>query len=155
VPVFSSEKAPLLASRFAVELQTDKMIVATFTECSGLSATIEVETYHEGGQNRSLRKFPGKTDYGNLVLKRVRLEGPSLLDWFVRTADPKTKGGKSERQNVSVILFDQQGHEQARWEFEKAFPVKWNGPTLQGTGNAVAIESIELAHEGLIATSLR
>lgn len=155
MPIFSSEATPLLASRFAVAVALGpgggppgRMVMGTFTECSGLGASVEVETYHEGGHNQGLRKFPGKTDYGNLVLKRVTLQGTSLLDWLLSSTGPNMT-----RQNISVMLYAGTDQELARWNFKNAFPVKWTGPTLQGNSNAVAIESIEFAHEGPLPTT--
>jgi phage tail-like protein len=57
--------------------------------------------------------------------------------------------GKVRRHNVTVVMYDVKGTELHRWNFINAYPVKWVGPQLNGGQGAVAIETIELAHEGL------
>ncbi len=57
--------------------------------------------------------------------------------------------GKVERKTVFVILLDREGNEKWRWFFERAYPVQWTGPELRVDSNTVAVESIELAHNGL------
>jgi len=51
--------------------------------------------------------------------------------------------------NGSIVLFDRQGNEKARWNFTNGWPAKWTGPSLNAEGNDIAIESLEIAHEGL------
>nr|QNO51306.1 hypothetical protein HDBBLJII_00003 [Methanosarcinales archaeon ANME-1 ERB6] len=53
------------------------------------------------------------------------------------------------RKNGFIILLDSEGNEKWRWFFERAYPVKWTGPELRADSNTVAVESIELAHNGL------
>ena len=61
----------------------------------------------------------------------------------------KTNIGSLQRQNVTVVLFDTVGDVVVRWHFNKAYPVKWTGPQFTADSTAIAIESIELTHEGL------
>ncbi|MEZ4445171.1 MAG: phage tail protein [Polyangiaceae bacterium] len=67
-----------------------------------------------------------------------------LYDWHQRIAD-----GNIERKNGSIVLLDRKGDEVARWNFDRAWPTKWDGPDLNGESNDLAIEMIELAHEGI------
>jgi phage tail-like protein len=57
--------------------------------------------------------------------------------------------GNFERKSVFIILRDSEGNEKWRWSFERAYPVKWTGPELRADTNTVAVESIELAHNGI------
>jgi phage tail-like protein len=57
--------------------------------------------------------------------------------------------GKFKQTTVRVILMDSEGNEKWQWEFYDAYPVKWTGPELRGDSNTVAVESIELAHNGI------
>ncbi len=132
-----------LGLRFAIEI--DAQIIATFSECSGLEATMQVEKWDEGGLNHTSRKFPSRTDFGNLTLKHGVTESSDLYEWFLRVMQ-----GKDDRKLVSVILMTEALEELVRWEFLNAFPVKWSGPSLQVGSGAVSIETLELAHEGLI-----
>jgi phage tail-like protein len=56
---------------------------------------------------------------------------------------------KTERKNGSIILSDESGEEKGRWSFVKGWPTKWVGPSFDATSNDVAIETLEIAHEGL------
>ena len=130
---------------FLVEI--DGITRAAFHECSGLDSTIDVIEHREGGENTTLRKLPGMTKYSNLVLKRGMTEDPELYEWHNQwvTGDPAAK-----RKNGSIVLLDRQGNEKVRWNFVRAWPAKWTGPSLTAEGNDVAIEQLDLAHEGLV-----
>ena len=69
-----------------------------------------------------------------------------LYDWHRQwaTGDPS-----AARKSGSIVLLDRQGQEKARWNFTRAWPSKWTGPTLSAEASDVAIESLELVHEGL------
>jgi phage tail-like protein len=58
--------------------------------------------------------------------------------------------GEVQRKNGSIVLLDDTGAEQRRWNFREGWPTKWTGPSLNATGNEVAIETLEIAHEGLV-----
>lgn len=133
---------PYLSYNFAVEIEG--LVVGGFSEVSGLQAEIEVQEYREGGVNEYMLKRAGPVKYPSLVLKKGITDQRSLWDWYSQVIS-----GTIERKNVSILLLDSTGQERLRWNFEKAYPVKWAGPDLRGTANEVAVESIELAHNGL------
>ncbi|MPZ49086.1 MAG: phage tail protein [Dehalococcoidia bacterium] len=137
-----------VAPRFEVELGGS--IVATFSECSGLGVTIQTEKLEEGGVNHTTRKLPGRTDFTNIVLKHGITHSTDLFDWLMRVMN-----GEKARQNVSIRVFGWEPSgsalaEMVSWQFSNAFPVKWTGPQLQATGNAIAVETLELAHDGFV-----
>jgi len=142
--------ADLASLRFAVEV--DSRIMATFSECSGLSATVKVESWNEGGRNDRPRKLPGQADFGNITLKHGISEDTSLYDWFKEAAMllGQTRRRANLRRELSIILMTPDYEELTRWNFLDAFPVRWSGPSLSATQNAASIEEIELAHEGLL-----
>jgi phage tail-like protein len=117
---------------------------AAFHECSGLDSTIDIIEHREGGKNETLHKLPGQTKYSNIVLKRGITDDRALYDWHFRAIN-----GALERVTGSIVLYDRQGTEVARWNFEQAWPCKWTGPSLSAEGNDVAIEQLDLAHEGI------
>jgi phage tail-like protein len=117
---------------------------AVFTECSGLQVEVEVQEWEEGGLNDYVHRLPGRVKYPLLVLKTGLTTSPELWKWY-----KKVLGGKLERKNVSVTLYDPRGERVQEWKFRNALPVKWTGPALKADENTVAIESLELAHEGL------
>ncbi|MCK5056186.1 MAG: phage tail protein [Candidatus Aminicenantes bacterium] len=135
-------KDPFLSFKFHVEI--DDLIVAGFSEVSGLQAEIETEEYKEGGVNDYVHKIPKAAKYANLVLKRGITDSDVLWQWH---RDAVT--GNIKRKTGRIILYDFQGNEKWRWTFEDAFPVKWSGPDFKADGSTSAVESIELAHHGI------
>jgi len=129
---------------FLVEI--DGITRASFQEASGFDSSIDVTEYREGGDNETLRKLPAKTKFSNIVLKWGTADDTDLYDWHMQwiKGDPA-----AVRKNGSIVILDRQGNEQVRWNFTNAWPVKWTGPTFNAKGNDVAIETLELAHEGL------
>ncbi len=137
-------KDPYLGFNFAVEV--DSLVVGGFSDVSGVSAETEITEFREGGVNEFMHKRAGPTKYsGNLVLKRGISEAAGLWSWYADVMQ-----GKIERKTVSIVLFDSACQEKRRWSFQRAYPVKWTGPTLRAAAGEVAAESVELAHEGLI-----
>ena len=131
------------AYRFWVELESG--LVAGFTECSGIQAEAEVQDWLEGGENTTVRRFPGRARYGNITLKHGFTDSTKLWDWFA-----KVLKGQPNRKPMSIILMDPQGKRKRTWNFDRCFPVKWQGPALKTSGNEMAIETVEFAHEGLL-----
>jgi phage tail-like protein len=132
------------SARFYLQIGNDK--VAVFTELSGLSLETEVYEYHEGGQNDHPHRLPGRSKIGNLVFKRGITKNNKFFDWCLNMTR-----GKIEKQNLTVTLFDSDGTVAMTWEFANAFPVKWSGPTFNADSKDIAIESLELAHDGFTA----
>lgn len=121
-----------------------------FSECSGLEMTQSDEKLKEGGRNGTELRFPTRTSWTNLVLKRgVSRISQSGWDWLYGFGD-----GKVKRMDGVVMLLDAQHIPHNIWTFKRAFPVKFTGPTLSGLGHEVAVETLELAHEGLWQLSL-
>ena len=127
---------------FLVEL--DGISRAAFQECSGFDSTIDVIEHREGGENTVLRKLPGMTKFSNIVLKWGVTDDRELYDWHRNVVQ-----GDIERKNGSIVMLNRKGEEVVRWNFMRAWPTKWDGPDFNAEGNDVAIETLELAHEGL------
>lgn len=133
---------PLTSFRFLVEL--DGLVVGGFSEITGLNAEIETEEYREGGVNAFVHRLPKQTTQSNLFLKRGMTDSALLWYWFYDASQ-----GWITRRQGSVILLDESGTEAWRWNFSGAYPVKWQGPELRADGSTVAVEAIELVHQGL------
>lgn len=133
---------PYLNFNFLVEI--DGITRAAFHEVNGFDSTIDVIEHREGGDNATPRKLPGMTKHSNIVLKWGLADDTQLYDWHRDTVN-----GNIQRKNGSVVLLDRRGQEVARWNFVRAWPTKWDGPDLTAEGNDVAIETLELAHEGV------
>lgn len=134
-------------------LELDGITKAAFRECSGLDATIAPIEYREGDEKVfTPRKLAGQVKYSNISLKRGITDNAELYDWAKKFIDGK--GELSERKNGSIVLMDDAGSaEKLRWNFVLAWPTKWAGPSFDATANAVALESIELCHEGVSKAS--
>lgn len=128
---------------FNVRVEIDGVPAAAFTECRGLASETDVVEYREGGDAR-VRVLPGLTRYPPIVLKRGITLDRSLWDWRKRVVD-----GRVERRNGAVILLDADRTEVARWTFHDGWPSKWEGPVLNAQSGDVAIETLEIVHEGL------
>lgn len=120
--------------------------VAGFSECSGLEASIDVLEYREGGENRFVRKFPGRASFANITLKHgVIYLYDDLWTWhngFVK--------GEGKRKDGLIVLMDDARQPAKVWKFVKGVPLKWTGPTLNAAQSSVAIEALEISHEGLL-----
>ncbi len=132
---------PYLNFRFRVEL--GGVISGGFSDVSGLSVETEVETKKEGGENTFEYKLPKATKYQNLTLKRG-ISDDSLWDWYKNVIY-----GVVERRDISICLMDEEGVEVKRWNFQSAYPVKWQGSALNAKSASVAVESLILVHHGL------
>jgi phage tail-like protein len=135
-------KDPYRAYNFLVEI--DGITRAGFRECSGLDSTQDPIDYREGGEAIHVRKLPGLVKYSNISLKRGITDDAEMWEWRKKAMD-----GKVERKNGSIILLDDTGAEKLRWNFVEGWPTKWTGPTFNATGNEVAIETLEIVHEGV------
>ncbi len=135
-------KDPFRSFNFRVEI--DGLTRAGFRECSGLDASQDPIEYREGTEGLTARKLPGLNKYSNITLKWGMTDDAELWDWR-----KKAITGKVERKNGSIVLLDEAGEEKLRWNFREAWPTKWTGPSFNATGNEVAIETLEITHEGL------
>jgi phage tail-like protein len=119
--------------------------VAGFSECSGFEVTLEVMEYREGGVNDYIHKFPTRASHGNITLKR----GISSLEDDLWTWHQDFVQGSGKRKDGLIVLMDEARKPAKVWKFKRGIPIKWVGPSLNATQSAVAIEALEIAHEGL------
>jgi phage tail-like protein len=120
-----------------------------FSECTGLESTMQVEEYREGGRNDGILKFPGRIAGANIKLKRGAGISPDLWNWhqlYLR--------GQGKRRDGIVCLLDDTGSTVLTWRFKRGIPIHWMGPSLVAGQSHLAVEELEIAHEGLTAPSL-
>jgi phage tail-like protein len=137
----AERRDPYQSFNFLIEVQG--LIAGGFSEVSGIQAETEVEEIKEGGVNDHVHKLPKATKYTNVAFKRGITDSDTLWRWHQDVI-----AGRFERRTVFVVLRDASGDEKWRWSFIDAYPVKWIGPDLKADSSAVAIESLELAHDG-------
>lgn len=115
-----------------------------FSECSGLEMSLETEDYQEGGRNGGALKFPTRVKWQNLTLKKGVGAGTALWDWHYGFVE-----GRGKRRDGIIVLQNDLHLPNNIWYFRRGLPVRYTGPSMNAGQNAVAIEAIEIAHEGL------
>jgi phage tail-like protein len=133
---------PYMSYNFAVEI--GGVVVGGFSEVSGLSSEIELESYEEGGLRDYVHKFPKHTTYPNLVLSRGLVNTDLFYFWYKATSQ-----GLIQQLNGTILLLDSQQIPVMWWTFTRAYPVKWEGPHFNASSDEVAVERIELVHQGI------
>jgi phage tail-like protein len=119
--------------------------VGGFSECSGLEMQMTPDEFKEGGNNGFVHKFPTRVTWSNIVLKKGIGASAALWDWHYGFA----VGRGRRRDGVIMLLTDFEQTPNNIWQFRRGLPVKYTGPAMNAAQSAVAIESIEIAHEGL------
>lgn len=117
-----------------------------FTEVSGLDVETEVIEYREGNNMQYNKlKMPGMIKYSNVTLKRgIFIGDNNYFEWW-----NSVKLNTIERRDIIVSLLNEEHEPVVVWKIKNAWPVKVQGTDLKGDANEVAIESIEIVHEGL------
>lgn len=137
------KKYPLLTCHFQVEWGGENI---GFMEVSGLSIEHDVVEYRDGiDPNYSAKKMPGQAKYANIVLKRGITKGDNAFFEWINTIVLN----QPERRDLVISLLDEEHNPVMVWKVKGAWPVKLEGPELKSDASQVAIESLELAHEGL------
>ncbi|MBI3717295.1 MAG: phage tail protein [Sphingobacteriales bacterium] len=134
---------PMPAYHFSVEWGGTRI---GFTEVTGLSMETEVIEYREGSSpDFHKTKMPGLQKFSNVTLKRGLVAGDTdFYKWMLTT-----QMNKVERRDVVIHLLDEKHQPVMTWKLHNAWPVKLEGPALKAGSNEVAIETLELTHEGL------
>ena len=147
---------PVLAYNFLITFVDSTSALATavsairnvalggFSECSGLEMSMQVEEYREGGRNGAVLKFPTRVNWTNFTLKRGVTADTALWDWHYSFVQ-----GRGKRRDGIIVLQNDLHLPVNIWNFKRAFPAKWIGPAMNASQNNVAIETLEIAHEGL------
>ncbi|MDX2246147.1 MAG: phage tail protein [Bacteroidia bacterium] len=117
-----------------------------FTEVSGLDVETEVIEYRHGASPEYFKtKMPGMQKYGNITLKRGTFAGDNeYFNWWNTVAL-----NTIERRDLTISLLNETHEPVVVWKVKNAWPIKVQSTDLKSDGNEVAIESIEIAHEGL------
>jgi phage tail-like protein len=135
---------PLTSFHFGLEVQG--AVAGYFTECSGLGSEndiIEQKVVNAKGVE-IVMKVPGRLKWGDITLKRGITQDMAIWNWRKQVEDGKVKDA---RKSGSIIMFDQELKEVARWNFNNAWPSKVSGPSLKTDSNEIGIEELTLVHE--------
>lgn len=137
-------KDSFLGAWFGIEFQGK--ITGAFRECSGLGSENEIVEDKSATANGKfvIKKIPGNLKVNNIQLKQGITDDMDMWQWRAQVEQGKVKDA---RKNGSLVLFNAEGKEIARWNFTNAWPSKISGPSINATSNEVAIEEMELAVE--------
>jgi phage tail-like protein len=114
-----------------------------FSDVAGLSAEMATEEVAEGGENRFVQKYPTRAKYPELVLKRGLLRQTALADWINRCL----LEFRIEPLSVDIKLLNEQHDPLMTWHVIGAYPTKWSVSDFNASGNAIVVESLQLAYQ--------
>lgn len=134
--------------RFRFSVEIDGLEAGGFSEVTGFDASIDVMEYREGDMVQTPMKMPGLKKYSNITLKKGLADTTVLYDWITAGIE-----GEVERKTLTITLLDQTESPVASWQIINAWPVKYTGPDFNATSSEVAIETLEVAHEGMTRVS--
>ncbi|MCK0509726.1 phage tail protein [Aromatoleum buckelii] len=143
MPATDQRNDPVRGYNFSLEI--DNVSRGAFSEVGGLTADGDSVDYREGTDLQSnVRKLMGLRKYTNITLKRGYTQDKELWQWYVNIMN-----GVPDRRNVTIVLMNEARQPVLRWHAENAWINKIEGPALKASSNDVAMESLELVHEGL------
>ena len=145
MPERDREMDPYGSHYFALELNGQE--IAHFLECSGLKTTATVFEIEEGGMYGMTHKRPGQSKWENIVLRYATNASQTLLEW--RDQFLQDRFSTRPTNSGAIILYDNYGNEVRRYSFTNCWPVSWEGPQLNSGSSELAVETLEIAHEGL------
>lgn len=137
---------PLPKFHFLVEWNEGNENDLRFTEVSGLTVETEAIEYRDGYMREYRKvKMPGMQKDGNITLKRGTFKGQgTFYEWYDTIALNTV-----DRRNVNIKLLNEEHQPVIVWRVKNAWPLKVEATDLKADGNEVAIETMELAHEGI------
>lgn len=136
---------PYRNTRFLLEI--DGIGVAGFNQATIPENSTEATEYREGDDPPTVRKLWSLNSFGDLTLQRGAAENSTeLFEWRQLVEQGNVDDA---RRTIAIVLLDEEGEPGARWEFRNAWPRQYDAPDLDATGNEVAIESLEIVHEGM------
>jgi phage tail-like protein len=116
----------------------------SFSECTGLDVMMDPIEYRTGSEDFTVRKIPGLKKFTNITLKRGHIGDLTFWNWILEGMN-----GVVHRTEGAIVLLDEAKNEVMRWNFKRGWPTKCTGPSLNAKNNEIAMESLEIAHEGL------
>ena len=135
---------PYLRCNFLIEIEG--LVVGGFSEVTGLVSEVEYEEIREGGLNDYTHKLPTRTTHPqHLVLKHGITDIDTLWAWH-----HDITRGNIQRRNGTIYLLNRRRSPAIWWNFTGAYPVKWVGPDFQAGTGTVAVETVELVHQGIV-----
>ncbi|TMH70362.1 MAG: phage tail protein [Betaproteobacteria bacterium] len=139
---------PLRNFRFRVEI--GGLPDAAFSEVTIGAISVDVIEYRNGNEPTQVRKLPGLARFGDVILKRgIICSDGGALDLYAWLSSVIAGDMTSARRVVQITVLDETGRDCARFKVLSAWPVKYVPSDLEGRGNEVLVELLELANEGI------
>lgn len=113
-----------------------------FTEVGGLAVEVATEEMPEGGENRFVQRYPGRSKYADLLLKRGLMTRSEVWNWVRQCIEDLDV----QPRDVDVTLLNDRHEPLLVWHVVGAFPVKWSVSDLSASANAFVVESLQLAY---------
>lgn len=133
--------------KFRYKVEVEGLELGGFSEVSGFDASIDVIEYREGDKVQTPMKIPGLKKYGNITLKQGVADKDALYKWMQIGFEKDVS-----RKTVTITLLDINGEAAASWQVINAWPTKYTAPDFNATSSEIAVETLELAHEGMTRT---
>ncbi|MEG0780355.1 MAG: phage tail protein [Oscillospiraceae bacterium] len=134
--------------KFRYRVEIDGLDAGGFSEVTGFDASIDVMEYREGDMVQTPYKIPGLKKYGNITLKKGLTDSLVMYEWLITGVD-----GPVDRKTITITSLDESEQPVASWQVINAWPIKYTAPDFNATSSEVAIESVEVAHEGMTRVS--
>lgn len=135
---------PPVGFHFSVDVSGfDGSVDSRFSEVSGLNADISTEEVAEGGQNRFVQKFPVRTKYSELTLKRGLLKESEMIKWIASCIDDFD----IQPRDISIKLLNEEHEPLMSWHIVGAYPIKWSVSDFSATSNSIVVESLQFYYQ--------
>ena len=134
--------------KFRYKVEIDGLDAGGFSEVTGFDASIDVMEYREGDMVQTPMKIPGLKKYGNITLRQGLADSMVLYEWIAEGVN-----GAVNRKTITITLLDEEEAPAASWQVINAWPMRYTAPDFNATSSEIAIETLEIAHEGLTRVS--
>ena len=133
---------------FRYKVEIDGLDAGGFSEVTGFDASIDVMEYREGDMVQTPMKIPGLKKYGNITLRQGLADSMVLYEWIAEGVN-----GAVNRKTITITLLDEEEAPAASWQVINAWPMRYTAPDFNATSSEIAIETLEIAHEGMTRVS--
>jgi phage tail-like protein len=137
--------ASVFASTVYFQLTIAGNSLGNFHTCSGMGAQIEMEEHREGGNNAFAWQLPSRITWTNITLTRpVTADTSKVAAWLARIIR------RVEPQDGEIVALEPDLSRIASWQMLGIVPVRWSGPSFDPANPQPAVETLEIAHQGLL-----
>lgn len=121
-----------------------------FHSCTGLGGELEVTQYAEGGRNDYTHQLPVRHSWNRITLSKGIARDSSLFAWY----EAGLFGQLGARRDGAIVMLSRNGIPSMTWTFTAGLAARWTGPELNAGSDGLAVESLEIAHQGIKSVPL-